>query len=43
MESGDKAEEWFLACNAVEQGIFGFVGTFPGFYRSLSATMVWKA
>lgn len=41
MESGDKAgEEWFLACNAVEQGIFGFVGIFPGFYRSVSATTV---
>lgn len=41
MESPDKVgKEWFLGCNAVEQGIFGFVGTFPGFYRSVSATVV---
>lgn len=43
-ESWDKAgEEWFLACNAVVKGIFGFAGTSPGFYSSVSATVVWKA
>lgn len=43
-ESRDKAEEeWFLACNAVVQGIFGFAGTSPGFYRRIGANMVWKA
>lgn len=40
-ESWDKAgEEWFLACNAVVKGIFGFAGTSPGFYRCVGATVV---
>lgn len=40
-ENGDKAgEKWFLACNAVVQGIFGFAGSLPGFCSSVSAAMV---